>query len=63
MSVLCAKHIILITFWQRDEYDNSIRGPAARKIKKEARDTLALLAEGNALCTPHAEDIIEQVLS
>jgi endonuclease YncB( thermonuclease family) len=34
---------------------NSIYGPAARKKKKEARDTLALLAEGKALCTPSYE--------
>ena len=30
----------------------SICGPAARWHKKEARDTLALLAKGTALCTP-----------
>ena len=57
VSVLCAKHIILITFWQRDESSNSIRGPPARKIKKDARDTLALPAEGKALCTPIYEKI------
>ena len=34
---------------------DSICGPAARKKKKEARDTLALPAEGEALCTPSKE--------
>jgi endonuclease YncB( thermonuclease family) len=33
----------------------SLYGPAARKKKKEARDTLALLAKGFALCTPMYE--------
>ena len=52
LPILCAKHIILITFWQCDESFNSIRGPAALEIKKVARDTLALPAKGAALCTP-----------
>jgi len=34
---------------------DSICGPQARKKKKEARGTLALLAEGFALCTPSYE--------
>jgi len=38
---------------------NSLYGPAARKKKKEARDTLALPAKGFALCTPRYEWISE----
>jgi len=34
---------------------NSICGPAAHKINKEARDTLALPAKGYTLCTPSYE--------
>jgi hypothetical protein len=34
---------------------NYIYGPAARERMKGARDTLALLAKGFALCTPKYE--------
>jgi len=38
-------------------------GPAARKKKKEARDTLALPAKGFALCTPFLIGVSGQGIS
>jgi hypothetical protein len=37
---------IVVNLYELTSIHNSLRGPTARKIKKEARDTLALLAKG-----------------